>query len=40
MRVFTEKFGNFTTEFPNGKTMVLSSSENNTVSSRMMRIVF
>ena len=37
--MFKEKFEEFLTEFNKGKTMVLSSSENNKVTSRMMSIV-
>ena len=37
--VFKEKFEEFIMEFKKGKTMVLSSSENNKVTSRMMSIV-
>lgn len=37
--MFTAKYNNFLTEFNNGKAMVLSSCENNKVSSRMMSIV-
>ena len=39
MSVFKEKFEAFLVEFNKGKTMVLSSSENNKVTSRMMSIV-
>lgn len=39
MNAFTEKYENLLIEFSNGKTMVLSSSENDRVSSRMMSIV-
>ena len=39
MSVFKEKFEEFIMEFKKGKTMVLSSSENNKVTSRMMSIV-
>ena len=39
MSVFKEKFEEFLIEFKKGKTMVLSSSENNKVTSRMMSIV-
>ena len=39
MGIFEEKYNDFWTEFGNGKTMVLSSSENNKVSSRMMSVV-
>ena len=39
MSVFTEKYENFLTEFAKGKKMVLSSSENDKVTSRMMSIV-
>lgn len=39
MRMFAEKYGNLLTEFNKGKAMVLSSSENGRVSSRMMSIV-
>lgn len=37
--VFHEKYDNFLKEFGKGKTMVLSSSENNRVTSRMMSVV-
>lgn len=40
MSVYTEKYDNLLTEFSKGKAMVLSSSENGRVSSRMMSIVF
>ena len=40
MSVYTEKYEELLTEFNKGKTMVLSSSENGRVSSRMMCIVF
>lgn len=40
MSVYTEKYEKLLTEFNKGKTMVLSSSENGRVSSRMMSIVF
>ena len=40
MSVFTEKYENLLIEFNKGKTMVLSSAENDKVSSRMMSIVF
>ena len=36
---FDEKYNNFFDEFGKGKAMVLSSSENNIVSSRMMSVV-
>ena len=39
MSVFMEKYESFLMEFAKGKTMVLSSSENNKVTSRMMSIV-
>lgn len=39
MSVFTEKFNEFLAEFNNSKAMVLSSSANNKVTSRMMSIV-
>lgn len=39
MSVFTEKYEAFLMEFIKGRTMVLSSSENNKVTSRMMSIV-
>lgn len=39
MSVFMEKYESFLMEFVKGKTMVLSSSENNKVTSRMMSIV-
>lgn len=39
MSVFTEKYEEFLIEFNKGKTMVLSSSEGNKVTSRMMSIV-
>lgn len=39
MSVFTEKYEEFLIEFTKGKTMVLSSSEDNKVTSRMMSIV-
>lgn len=39
MSVFKEKFGEFLMEFNKGKTMVVSSSENDKVTSRMMSIV-
>ena len=40
MSVFTEKYKSFLMEFTKGKTMVLSSSEDNKVTSRMMSIVY
>lgn len=40
MSVYTEKYEELLTEFSRGKTMVLSSSENGRVSSRMMSVVF
>lgn len=39
MNLFNEKFNEFLSEFNKGRTMVLSSSENNKVTSRMMSIV-
>ncbi len=39
MGVFTEKYEEFLLEFTNGKTMVLSSSKDNKVTSRMMSVV-
>lgn len=39
MSAFKEKYEEFLMEFNKGKTMVLSSSENNKVTSRMMSIV-
>lgn len=39
MRIFKEKYEAFLMEFNKGKTMVLSSSENNKVTSRMMSVV-
>lgn len=40
MCVYAEKYEDLLTGFSEGKTMVLSSSENGRVSSRMMSIVF
>ena len=37
--MFREKYKEFVMEFNNGKTMVLSSSENDKVTSRMMSVV-
>ncbi|MBQ7359554.1 MAG: pyridoxamine 5'-phosphate oxidase family protein [Lachnospiraceae bacterium] len=39
MDVFTEKYEEFLLEFTKGKTMVLSSSKDNKVTSRMMSVV-
>lgn len=39
MDIFSEKIKVFLSEFGNGRKMVLSTSENNRVSSRMMSIV-
>jgi len=39
MSKFREKYESFLTEFSKGKTMVLSTSENSKVSSRMMSVV-
>ena len=39
MDVFTEKYEEFLLEFSKGKTMVLSSSKDNKVTSRMMSVV-
>ena len=39
MNIFSEKYDAFLKEFDKGKTMVLSSSENDKVTSRMMSIV-
>ena len=39
LNTFDEKYNNFLDEFGKGKAMVLSSSENNEVTSRMMSIV-
>ncbi|MBQ6250617.1 MAG: pyridoxamine 5'-phosphate oxidase family protein [Ruminococcus sp.] len=36
---FTEKLSTFLSDFGNGRTMVLSTSENDRVSSRMMSVV-
>ncbi len=39
MDIFTEKINGFFSDFGEGKKMVLSTSENNRVSSRMMSVV-
>lgn len=39
MTEFEEKYNAFLAEFAKGKTMVLSSSENDKVTSRMMSVV-
>ena len=39
MNIFSEKYDAFLKEFDKGKTMVLSSSENDKVTSRMMSVV-
>ncbi|MDE6725958.1 MAG: pyridoxamine 5'-phosphate oxidase family protein, partial [Ruminiclostridium sp.] len=39
MSTFSQKYGSFLLEFGKGKKMVLSSSENSRVSSRMMSVV-
>lgn len=39
MYTFSEKFETFLSDFGNGQKMVLSTSENNIVSSRMMSVI-
>lgn len=39
MNIFSKKYGLFLLEFGKGRKMVLSTSENNRVSSRMMSVV-
>ena len=39
MNTFSQKYGTFLLEFGKGRQMVLSTSENNRVSSRMMSVV-
>lgn len=39
MNTFSQKYGTFLLEFGKGRKMVLSTSENNRVSSRMMSVV-
>ena len=39
MNTFSQKYGTFLSEFGKGRKMVLSTSENNRVSSRMMSVV-
>ena len=39
MKLFDDKYNAFLIEFGHGRKMVLSTSENNRVSSRMMSII-
>lgn len=39
MSLFDDKYSAFLTEFGHGRKMVLSTSENNRVSSRMMSVI-
>ena len=39
MNLFNDKYNDFLTEFGQGRKMVLSTSENNKVSSRMMSVI-
>ncbi|MBQ8297055.1 MAG: pyridoxamine 5'-phosphate oxidase family protein [Ruminococcus sp.] len=39
MNIFQNRFENFLSDFGKGRKMVLSTSDNNTVSSRMMSVV-